>query len=369
MGTNMLNRTQFLLVCTIAIPMAGCGQTPKTNGTVSSKSTQPVVTAQPLTKIDITKWKVNLVSGIHARTVPAYFPLDDDPAAAPVIEIASGANKQEVSEMAFVRHEQDAPVGFLGGQLGQATDGLIVINLGLSNADDKPANFLVGDIALIRANGQRLPVVAVSKWNSPLVAKMTPKSVAAALAAPVTVNAGKGFLVNFCFLMVPNSFPLTLQFGTAKTTVVLKDFEALVPPKEEGGGFSVSLAGAIRIGADVPIEKYEVASKGSPWVRFESLVELKKGDQLAASGSRSMDTVSINNEEVPLLTIHDGDGYFAGKLSILRPITPVKSRASVASHEVTFTSSLQAQQSDVLSATITELGDGWRSAVSRRTAK
>ncbi len=331
------------------------------------KSAQPVIAAQPLTKIDIWKWEVNLVSGIHAQTVPAYFPFDDDTAAA-VIEIASGANKQEVSEIALVRHEQDAPVGFLGGQLEQATDGLIVINLELSNADDKPANFWVGDLALIQANGQRLPVVAVSKGNSPLIAKMTPKSMAAALAAPITVNAGKGFFLNLCFLALPNSFPLTLQFGTAKTAVALKDFDALVPLKEERGGFSGSPGGVLKTLADMPLEKYEAASNGLPWVRFESLVELKKGDQLAASGSRSKVTVSVNNEKVPLFTIHDGV-YFAGKLSILRPITQVKSRASVASREVTFTSSFQAQQGDVLSATTRELGDGWRSAVSQRTAK
>ena len=360
----------FFLV--LAIPFAGCAQTPKTNAAGSAKSTlapaQAPAQTQTLTKIDITKWKVNLISGVHAQSVPAYFAFDDD-AASSVIEIASGANKREVSYMAVVRHEQDTPIGFVGGQLGQATDGLIVINIGLSNSDDKPANFLVGDIGLVRASGQRLPVVAVSKWGSPLITKLNSKSVAASLAAPVTVNAGKGFLLNYCFAVVPNSFPLTLQFGTAKTDIVLKDFEALVPPKDDGGGFSVSMAGAIRIGADVPLEKYEASAKGQPLVRFESLVELKKGDQLAASGSRSMDTVSVNGEEIPLLAIHDGDGYFAGKFAILRPITPIKNSASVASHEVTFTSSFQAQQGDVLSATTTELGNGWRSAVSRRTAR
>ena len=86
-----MKRTSLLFIMAVAVPMAGCAQTPKTNPAGSTKNAQPVTRdAQPLTKIDITKWKVNLISGDHAQSLPAYFPLDDDAAAA-VIEIASGA--------------------------------------------------------------------------------------------------------------------------------------------------------------------------------------------------------------------------------------------------------------------------------------
>lgn len=108
----------------------------------------------------------------------------------------------------------------------------------------------------------------------------------------------------------------------------------------------------------MPVRTFEapVGQRG-PVLRFESIY-LKKGDQLAASGSKSMDTLSLGEgPEVPLLQSFGGHGYVAGRLFVLQPIAPIRTKLTVQGREITFLNFFQAQPGDVLLASISNLDD------------
>ena len=363
----------FFLIGPLAIglPLAGtgCGKS------AQAPSKAPTANTQVLTKIDLTKWKVTLKGGAYGQIVPAYAPFDERGASA-VVEVGSGLNRGAVSSLAVVTLAQNAPLAFMGGTLGRASAGLLSVGVVLHNAGDNPASFRIADIAFLRVNSQRLPVVAVSKWDSPLVAKLSDEAVAASLAVPISVGPGSEIRLNYCFAVDPNDLPLVLRFGTSKTNVVLKDFQSLEPLREERGGLSVSMAGQIKFDHDVPVLKYEaLTSKGEAFVRFQA-TDFHAGDTLAASGGVSYwYTVKVRgtlnreaiSEEIPAITLGDGDMYRAGVLSILQPITPIHRSVLISSHEVVFTGSFQAQQGDVMGAIAGSLDDLGGSVLSTRT--
>jgi hypothetical protein len=332
------------------VPFAGCQRAARPGGNASGRA---------LTRVDLSRWKLQVDGAPIQGGIPAYSPLDETGASSAVIELAAEARAPtNVAYIALVRHKQDAPTAFVGGTVTGPIGSLISVGVELSNSDQKPATFFVGDVALVSSNGQRLRFVAVSKGDSPLVAKFSDKAEKASEAVPVTVDAGETVRLNYCFLITPNSFPLGLQFGTAKTGIILKDSQALSARKTEDEGFSVSLGGAIQVSADFPAQVLEsTVGQSGAVLHFES-ISLKKGDQLAASGARSMDTLpDVPGPEVPLVESSQGHMYIAGKLSVLQPITSIRTTATIQGREVTFTNSFQAKAGDVLGATFSNLED------------
>lgn len=318
------------------------------------------------TKINLAKWKLHWEGVRKQNGVETYSPLEETSESVSAIEIASGPGTPgKVAALALVRRTNSAAMTFVGGSLNEPNGNLISIRIDFYNTDSNSATFLIGDIALVRTNTQKLRFVAVSKGNSPLVAKLSAKSMEASEAMPVLVKAGETVSLNYCFVVVPDSFPLCLHFGSAKTEIVLKDFQALEKNTAEEDGFTVSLGGALTIQKDIPVEQFEASdTQRGPIVRFVS-ESFKKGDQLAASGARSLDVFSVDgrldgatmHEEIPYFEIYEHHAFIPGKLFVLQTITPIKANISVGPHEVTFTSSLKAQKDDVLGAIINNGGD------------
>jgi hypothetical protein len=355
--------TQVVLCC---VPPAACAQaqtTANSKGLASATS----ATSKSLTKIDLAKWKLHF-DGVAVRSdLPAYFPVDDGGASPAVIEVATEARAPaSVAYLALVEHKNDPSAAFVGGVVNGPAGPLISVGIEVTNSDQKPATFFVGDVALVSPSGQRLRFVAVSKGDSPLIAKFSDRAEKASEAVPVIVDAGKTVRLNYCLVLVPNSFPLRLQFGTAKTDISVNDLQALPARKVGDEGSSVSLGGVISLHDDFPSQKLD-----GPVLRFES-IPFSKGDRLAASGGRTMDTLSdlkdykgISGPEVPLLEMSRGHSYIAGRMFVLQPITPVKATVTVQGREVAFTSSVRAQAGDVLGGSFSNLDNDNNCALSQ----
>ncbi|MGO9259393.1 MAG: hypothetical protein ACLQU1_24220 [Bryobacteraceae bacterium] len=346
-----MKRSLLVAQIIVWVPLIWCAQAPK-DGTTGSSN-------RPLTGIDLTKWKLHL-EGVRVRGgLPAYFPLDDNAASAAVLEIAPEARAPEdVACLALVKNKRNPPMVFVGGAVDGPADSLISVGVELTNSDQKPVTFLVGDVTLVSPGGQKLRPIAVSGGDSPLVAKFSDNAWRTSGAVPVTVAAGKTVRLNYCLVIGPNSFPLRLQLGTAKTNTVLNDLQTLTERGSQDRGFSVSMAGQLTIDADVPSETFEASvGRGVAVLRFES-VALKRGERLAASGGRSMDTLEgVDGPDAPLFEIFQGRGYVAGKLFVLQPITPIKAAVTVQGRPVTFANSFQARTGDVLGGTTSGLAD------------
>jgi hypothetical protein len=312
----------------------------------------------PGATIDPTKWKLQLTGVRNQGDVSVYYPLEETEDSSTVIEIAPRPNAPtKVASIALVRMTNRAPVVFVGGALSAPKGDLISIKIDFFNADANPATFRVGDVVLVRPDAKQIRLLGVSKGKSPIFAKLSEKLLSSSKTIPVHVNVGETVRLNYCFIVGPDSFPLSFQFGGAKTDIVLKDLQALSRGDAEDHGFTASLAGALDINEAIPAEKFGASvGNGEPIVRFES-TSFGKGDRLPMQGSRCMLTLDGVPENVPLLQMSQDETYIAGRIFILQSFAPIQTNISVGPFELTFSSSLNAEKSDVLGAIMSNHGD------------
>jgi hypothetical protein len=319
-------------------------------------------TAEAKNLLELTKFNLKFDAVNHQHSVELYCSMTDTDESSKIIEVPPTPDTPaKPAALVLAGRNDNAVSALLGGSLISPNATLVTLRFTLSNTSKESATFHLGDIAVLQPSGKQLRPVALSKGNSLLVARLQDRSLDLTDAIAITVKAGHSAMLTYCYATDPSDFPLRITLRDQPTQLVLSSLPAYAETKSDDNAFGASMAGAMQVSGDIPIEQFHaVDTNGAPIARFES-VPFKKGDQLAvymgSNGARSLDTLEGEVDPAPYIQTSGGNTYIGGKLYILQTITPTNIRASLGFRALAFESALTEQKGAILGSVVCDIED------------
>jgi len=318
--------------------------------------------------INIKKWNLQVDANRPGDRVFMYMPIDETDESASLIEVPRGINPDGLSSLVLVKRKEGRAIFLVGGVLEHPENSLILLHFKVQNNDSNSASFRIGDITLERPDRQAFPYVGISKDDSPLIGKLSDKARESSGRVRVTVESGKATTFNYCFALLPGSFPLRLRFKEIQTEYSVANLDALgIQEATKKDGLHAWILGSITVTKEFHVEPLEASVGSSGTIaRFVAERSFSKGDELpgyvnsSLAEARTLEQLEMSErldgkelkQSFPLLSIVGGKGYYGGRIFILNTISPMELKSSLGMVGLKFTSQFHAEKGDVLGGVV-----------------